>query len=210
MPKIIGGSLEEHRERMHELIFSSLAALLRERGYDTVTLADVAAAAGIGRTAMYNYYPDKETLLIAYTAHETGIYVDELRAELANEPNPVGQLRIFVRMQLNHLATQHIAPSSLSTILTDAGRKKMMEHIEPLWTLLRTIITEAQEQRYLPDEEVSVLLPLVTASIAGRSTADMSGERLDKAIEATTMYVLRGLGAQLSADGQPRKLSLRK
>lgn len=210
MPKIIGGSLEEHRERMHERIFSSLASLLRERGYDTVTLADVAAAAGIGRTAMYNYYPDKETLLIAYTAHETGLYVDELRAELKNEPNPIGQLRIFVRMQLNHLATQHVAPSSLANILTDAGRKKMAEHIEPLWTILRTILTEAQEQRYLPDEQIGLLLPLVTSSIAGRSTADLSGQRLQQAIETTTTYVLRGLGAQLSADGQPRRLSARK
>jgi AcrR family transcriptional regulator len=210
MPKIIGGSLEEHREKMHERIFVALAQLLRDRGYDAVTLADVAAAAGLGRTAMYNYYADKESLLIGYTAHETGLYVSQLKSELAGEPNPVGQLRIFVRMQLNHLATQHMAPGSISSVLTEDGRKKMQEHIEPLWRTLREIIAEAVEQRYLPDEDVDLLLPLVTASIGGRSTADLSGERLRHAIETTTTYVLRGLGAKLTPEGEPRKLSLRK
>lgn len=206
MPKIFGESLEEHRERVHERLFAAFHRLLGERGYDAVTLADVAAAAGVGRTAMYNYYGDKESLLIAYTAHETGRYLEQLEAALAGVENPVERLQIFVRAQLKHLATQHLAPGSLTDVLTEPGRKKMQEHIAPLWDLLRGIMADAIERRYLPEEDVDLLLPLVTASIAGRSTTDLSGPRLDHAIEATTGYVLRGLGVRLTAEGKPRRL----
>ncbi|HEY7859728.1 MAG TPA: TetR family transcriptional regulator [Candidatus Nanopelagicales bacterium] len=206
MPKIIGGSLEEHRERMQERIFAALAALLEERGYGSITLADIAAAAGVARTAMYNYYADKETLLIAYTAHETGLYVSRLQEELATVPNPIDQLRVFVRMQLLQLVTQHVAPSSLSAALTGEGHTKMLEHVAPLRAILRAIMTDAIEQRYLPDEDLDLLLPLVTASIAGRSVADLDGELLENAIDTTSTFVLRGLGARLDSAGRPRHL----
>lgn len=205
MPKIIGQTLEEHRERVHERILSAFHRLLGERGYDAVTLADVAGAAGVGRTAMYNYHHDKESLLIAYTADETGKYLAQLEAALEGVTNPVERLQVFVRMQLKHLATQHLAPGSLTNVLTEPGRRKMLEHIAPLWDLLRGILTDAVEQRYLPQEDVELLLPLVTASISGRSTSDLSGPRLDHAIETTTGYVLRGLGVRLTPEGKPRR-----
>ncbi|MDI2132440.1 TetR/AcrR family transcriptional regulator [Yinghuangia seranimata] len=182
-----------------------MARLLDERGYDAVTLAEIAAAAGLARTAMYNYYPDKETLLIAYTAHETALYLDKLRAALETVSTPVDQLRVYVRMQLEHLATGHIAAASVAGVLTDEGHKKMAEHVAPLWGTLRQIIADAVAERYLPDEDVELLLPLVTATIAGRSTADLSADRLEHAIDATVTYVLRGLGARLTADGRPRR-----
>lgn len=206
MPKIIGGSLEEHREQMQQRIFAALAQLLAERGYDAVTLADIAAAAGVARTAMYNYYPDKETLLLAYAADETQRYVAGLRAELAAVPNPIDQVRVFVRLQLQQLATQHVAPSSLSTVLTVEGHAKMLEHVAPLWAILRTILADAVAQRYLPEEDIDLLLPLVASSIAGRSVTELIGEQLEAAIDATSTYVLRGLGARLDNAGRPRRI----
>ena len=64
-----------------------------ERGYDAVTLADVAEAAGLARTAMYNYVPDKETLLIEFAARETDRYVGGLREALREVDNPVTKSR---------------------------------------------------------------------------------------------------------------------
>ena len=62
MPKIIGGSLEEHRERTREKIFQALDELLKEQTFEQITFSSIAGAAGVGRTAMYNHFPDRETL----------------------------------------------------------------------------------------------------------------------------------------------------
>ena len=63
MPKIIGGSLAEHRQQTRLRLFAALSALMADRGFDAITLAEIAQRAGIGRTAVYNHFPDKESLL---------------------------------------------------------------------------------------------------------------------------------------------------
>ena len=78
MPRVIGGTLAAHREHTTSKIFAALRALLYERGYDSLTLADIAEAAGMSRTAMYHYVPDKESLLVAYAVHETDAYLARL------------------------------------------------------------------------------------------------------------------------------------
>ena len=206
VPKIIGSSLEEHREQMHDRLFAALAQLIEERGYDALTLADVAARAGVSRTAMYNYFKDKETLLLAHTHHETQRYVQRLVRDLAAQPNPVEQLRVFVRMQLTELATQHMSSGALSDVLSDAGRRQMYEHVAPLWGQLRDIVERAMRERYLPREDLDVVLPVLAGTISQRSMADVGEDRLEQAIEVTTTFVLRGLGARLDKDGRPRRL----
>lgn len=206
MPKITGSSLEDHRQRTQERIFAALEQLLHLHGYDSITLADIAARAKIGRTVMYNYYPDKQSLLLDFAGRETDDYRSRLEVALAGTDNPVEQLQLFIRMQLRQLTTQHIAPGSLRTVLTDAGHERMLEHVAPLAGILRDILMRAQGEQYLPDDDIDVLLPLVSASISGRNTVDLQGRSLDLAIEATTTFVLRGLGAQLDELGQPRRL----
>ena len=88
MPKIIGGSLEEHRERTREKIFTALAELLETQEFESVTFSRIAAAAGVGRTAMYNHFTDRETLLVEYAIHETTDYIAQLRAGVSQSATP--------------------------------------------------------------------------------------------------------------------------
>ena len=150
MPKITGGSLEEHRQRTQERIFTALERLLGDHGYDSITLADIAAEASIGRTVMYNYYPDKESLLLEFAGRETEEYQSRLEAALLRSENPVEQLQVFIRMQLRQLTTQHIAPGSLRAVLTEAGHRRMIEHVEPLARILRDVLQRAQDERPAP------------------------------------------------------------
>jgi AcrR family transcriptional regulator len=70
VPKIIGKSLSEHREQVRARVFDVLRHQLYERGFDAITLASVAAEAKLGRTAIYNHFPDKESLLVAFVEDE--------------------------------------------------------------------------------------------------------------------------------------------
>ncbi len=195
VPRITGSSIEEHRRQTAERILLAFDRLLAERGYDALTLADIAAEAGIGRTVMYNYFPDKESLLLEYTARETDTYRQRLDAALARCDDPLDKLRVFIRMQLRELTMQHVPAGSLVAVLSEAGRRRMVEHVEPLSRTLRDILEQAQAQGVLPQEDLQLMLPLVTAAISGRGTVALRGRELDRAIEATTTFVLRGLGA---------------
>lgn len=99
MPKIMGNSLAEHRERTRTALFGALAELMGQRSFDKITLSDVAAHAGVGRTAVYNHFADKEDLLLAFMEDEVERYAAELTRALEGTEDPIDRLRVYVRQQ---------------------------------------------------------------------------------------------------------------
>jgi AcrR family transcriptional regulator len=196
VPKITGRSLGEHRERTRERIFTALSALMYRRGFDAISLADIAAAAEVGRTAMYNYFADKESLLLAYAEHVTERYLAELVGALAQVRDPVDGLATYVRSQLRHLAGDHLPPGTpLRSLLSEPGYRQVVEHVEALELVLRGILVSGMREGLLPEDDVETLVGLVTASISGRTVTGLSGDDLEQAVEATVRFVLRGVGA---------------
>lgn len=55
---------EKRRRRREEILHSALRAF-RDKGYHATTLADIADRLGVRKTALYHYFPDKESILYA-------------------------------------------------------------------------------------------------------------------------------------------------
>ena len=196
MPKIIGGSLSEHREQVRTRVFDALRRQLYERGFDAVTLSGVAAEAQVGRSAMYNHFPDKQHLLVAFVEEEAANYVQRLRTAVAAEPDPVAKLATFVRLQLRVLAEYHLPPGgSLVETLDPAAYRRVAAHADPITEQLREILDECAREKLLTEEEPDVLLGLITAALGSRQVVDVPAERLETTIETAVRFVLRAIGA---------------
>ena len=61
---------EKRRRRRAEILHAALQAF-RENGYHTTTLDDIAERLGVGKTALYHYFPDKESIL--YECHRESL-----------------------------------------------------------------------------------------------------------------------------------------
>jgi AcrR family transcriptional regulator len=57
------GLRERKKRETRETIASTAMGLFGERGYDAVTVADVAEAAGVSEKTVFNYFPAKEDLV---------------------------------------------------------------------------------------------------------------------------------------------------
>jgi AcrR family transcriptional regulator len=66
VPKLWTETIEEHRRTVHGATLDATAALVREHGLASVTMSQIAAAAGIGRATLYKYFPDVEAILTAW------------------------------------------------------------------------------------------------------------------------------------------------
>ncbi|MCG2802967.1 MAG: TetR/AcrR family transcriptional regulator [Cellulomonas sp.] len=195
MPKIIGASLREHREQTRLRLFAALSELIGERGFDAVTLSEVAARAGVGRTAVYNHFPDKEAMLVGLIMHETTGWAAALNQALTGIDDPVEQLRTYVREQLALKAEYHFAPGpDLRRVLSVPTQARVREHVILVEQILRGILGRGIATGAFPEQELDVTLPLVTACLSGRGVP-ADGPARERAIEQTEAFVLRAVGA---------------
>lgn len=198
MPKILGESLEAHRREVRTRVFEVLRAQLYERGFDAITLAGVAAAAGVGRTALYNHFPDKESLLVAFVEDEAAEYVTRLTEAVEAQADPVDQLATFVRLQLRVLAEYHMPPgTALASALAPAAYRRISAHADPITDRLRAILAGGVDLGRWPAEDPDVLIPMITAALGNRTLVDGPPEQLEDVVEAAVRFVLRAIGASI-------------
>ncbi|MDD9206313.1 TetR/AcrR family transcriptional regulator [Georgenia sp. 10Sc9-8] len=206
MPKIVGSSLAEHRLRTRAALFSALARLMAERGFDAITLADIAAEAGVGRTAVYNHVPDKETLLLSFIEHETGQYAAAVRDALADVADPVEKLRVYVRRQADLKPVYHFAPGpDLRQLVSPEALHRLREHVVLVERLLRDILREGIATGALPEQDLDLVVQLVHGCLAARP-APAEGPERDRHLAVTEQFVLRAVGAAVETSGPAPQL----
>ncbi|MFC0673983.1 TetR/AcrR family transcriptional regulator [Brachybacterium hainanense] len=194
MPKIIGGSLEEHRERTRGKIFSALEELLEQDAFERITFSRIAAVAQVGRTAMYNHFPDKEALLVEYAMHQTAGFVDSLREELSRASTPPEAIRIYVRHQLRLHITFHMPGRGKGASLDPDTARRLREHVVVIENVLRGILRDGMARGdFRPDLDIDQ-----TVRILNSLLVNQAGSRSieDEALEA---FILSGLGAGFGA-----------
>lgn len=207
MPRVTGGSVRTHRETVTARIFEAVERLLYERGYDAISLADVAEAAGMSRTSMYNYFPDKASLVIAYATHETEQFVAGLDAELRRLSNPVEQIRAYIRQQLDYFSSHHLPPGpALRLLMPEGASHDVLAHVRDLESRLEGIVLGGVERRYFEADDTASTVELISACISRGNDLDLD---LEGRIAATETFVLRALGARIGDDGTIRKIPRR-
>ncbi|MCA5892005.1 TetR/AcrR family transcriptional regulator [Isoptericola sp. NEAU-Y5] len=196
MPKIIGNSLHEHRQMTRHKLFAALSTLMAERGFDSITLADIATAAGVGRTAVYNHFPDKEALLLGFITHETEQYAQTLERALADVSDPVEQLRTYIRQQAQLARVFHLAPGpDLRSVLSRSTQSRLREHAEIVESILKRILRAGIGLGEFPEQDIEPTVQLVNACLSGRLIPDDPVAR-ERAIRAAEAFVLRAVGAR--------------
>ncbi len=80
MPKLWNETIEAHRRTVRETTLDVTAALVAEHGPVSVTMSQIAGAAGIGRATLYKYFPDVESVLAGWYERETAAQLARLSA----------------------------------------------------------------------------------------------------------------------------------
>jgi AcrR family transcriptional regulator len=191
VPKVFGGSLAAHRDEVRARVFAALRELLYERGFDAVTLAGVAAAAGVGRTSIYNHFPDRQALLVAFVEHEADRYVADLERALAGAATPTERLAVFARLQLHRLAEFHLPPGQgLAGALDPEAYRRIAAHADPIGDRLARIVREGIEAGEMAAEDPAVLVAMIGAALSARQIVDVPPEELTGSVEAAVRIVL--------------------
>lgn len=203
MPKVIGGSVAGHREQVRERVFTALRAQLYDGGFDTVTLAGVAAAAGVGRSAMYNHFPDRQALLVAFVEAEAAHYVEDLDRALAGAGTPAARLAVFARTQLRRLAGFHLPPGqALAGVLDRHAYRRIAAHADPIGERLVAILRAGAADGSMSDDDPALLAAMVSAALSVPRILERPDGAADDPVETAVRTVLRMVGASTVAHNE--------
>jgi len=192
LPRIWTDSIEAHRQAVRDATLDATASLVAEHGLRSVTMAQVAQAAGIGRATLYKYFPDLDAILVAWHERQIASHL----AEFAQVRDGAGTshkrleaaLQRYAEVQRNHHGSELAA-------LLHSG-----EHVtraqQHLHGLLAALLVDAAADGTVrddvpPDELASYCLSALTAAAGVSSKAAR-----DRLVQVT----LAGLGPRV--DGQ--------
>ena len=195
MPKIIGESLASHRELTRTRLFDALGSLMAEQPFESITMSQIAERAGVGRTAVYNHFADKEVLLLAYMRQVTEEFTSVLSDRLSTEPDPLMRLRLYIRSHVQMTSRYHVkAGMGLRRQMSDRGASHLHDHVGMVGEVLISILDDAMGRGLIVQQNTLGAVHLIHATLAGqRLPAD--GPHRESALCLVETFILRGLGA---------------
>ena len=155
------------KEQMHlareDAILHATCQLLGAKGFDAMTMDDVAQAVGIAKASLYKHFSSKEDLCCAAMVQVLGrvrAFIDSLDVALS----PIDKLRAVVRWSLQSLLAQEMPllpsrNSSLRAVLM--ANKEYLDGLVMVSDQIGESITQAQAQAAI-DPKLSPLLVLYT------------------------------------------------
>ncbi|MDG9702930.1 TetR/AcrR family transcriptional regulator [Streptomyces sp. DH37] len=96
----VGGLRERKKRQMYQRLSDTAIGLFLEKGYEQVTVADVAAAVDISKPTLFRYFPTKEDLVLHRLADHEG----EAGRVVAHRPAGCSPLEALRRHFLDGLA----------------------------------------------------------------------------------------------------------
>lgn len=195
MPKIIGESLASHRELTRARLFEALGTLMGEQSFESITMSQIAERAGVGRTAVYNHFADKEVLLLAYMREVTTEFARVLTRCLEAEPDPLMRLRIYIRSHLQMIGRYHVkAGMGLRRHMSGRGASHLHDHAGLVGEVLIGILDEAMDRGLIAEQNTLGAVHLIHATLQGQRLPK-DPVHCESALVLVETFILRGLGA---------------
>jgi len=197
MPKGIPLTEEEIDRRRHE-IFAASVNLFIEKGFRETSMREIAAAADMGKSSLYDYFKTKDEILLWGVEDE--LYdLSTLTQETVRQPIPaVDRLRLVMQAHLDYLLARKDFYLKLSfevQRLAIESQKRVQAKRHAYQDLIRQLIEEGiQEGAFRPVNSLMVTRLLITALTPTVFTSRPTGTPQEMLKEAFDV-IMKGIQA---------------
>ncbi len=200
MPRIRASTIEEHKSLTRREILDAAAALFFAQGYEETSLSDIAAYVGIGRTTFYDYFGDKEEVLVELVEESVPKLIDKFLGDLPSELSARDRLAEMTIRSLMFVADE----TNLGTLVMrevpklgpEAQRRVGIAHSR-IGDEIRIICSEAVAGGEFVGDDVDYLADFVTNVVlwAARSLikAEDPKQEVHEVAEATLRLLFDGI-----------------
>ncbi len=160
MPRLWADTMDSHRRQVNDAILDATAELMTEQGPLSVSMSAIAERAGIGRATLYKYFPDVESILVAWHARNFAVQLNRLKALSQDEDVTLEEVVEFVCGQRHH-RPRHKGGEVLGTLAhTLAGAEGIPKGAveREIIAVLTDLLTRLVHRREVRDDEDPELL----------------------------------------------------
>jgi len=191
MPKIETETLSQHRDWRRSQLIDAAAAIALESGGGAVTVAAVAARAGLSRTSVYEYFASSADLAADLVIEELNSFAQELKEVSAAGQTPTEAIDLWIEGSLQYIADgRHLLAKALNAIDLPRNRGAAigMAH-KALLAPLRSKLEE------LGISDINFALTLIQSTTDGASRRIESGDDAELVMKTTREFCIAGLTA---------------
>jgi AcrR family transcriptional regulator len=165
MPKGIPLTEEELNRRRHE-IFARTAQLFIDKGFRETNMREIAEAAGMGKSSIYDYFKTKDEILL-WALEDEILDLTAAARQIADQPLPaIERLQQVMQLHLNFLVSKKDFYLKLSfevQRLTIESQKRIQTRRHAYQDMIQKLIDEGiQEGTFRPVDSLLVARTLIT------------------------------------------------
>jgi len=200
---------DQNRDDQRERILDAARSLFASRGFDAVTMAEVAEIAGVARATVFNHFGSKVALVEAITENVFAFWASMLESAIADERTPTARLvrSLFEQMGLGIEQFQGFHRGVFREImkiqvgLEEGGAAARTS--ERARDLVEKLIARGQERgeisrEFTPAELASALDSLSVGTINRWLYEDASGSLRDRMQRAAEIFLRSAAAPPLS------------
>jgi AcrR family transcriptional regulator len=191
MPKIQAPTVALHRELRRQQLIDAAMGLAMANGAESVTVAAVAAKAGLARSSIYEYFASSADLVADLVLEELEYYTHRLTEAVSGTTDPYLRIELWITESLRYVADgRHMLVKSLNTINTPDERKE--EIILGHRRMMAPLMASLTEIGISDSRSAGALLASVTDAASMRIE---SGNEAGLEIQSAVTFALAGLRA---------------
>ena len=144
MPKGVPLTEEEQQRRRKE-IFDASVHLFLDKGFNETSLREIAEAAGMGKSTLYDYFSSKDEILVSYFENEIQKITDRAQEIVGQDLSISEKLRQIMQIHLEYLvANKHfyLKLTVASQALSLGSQEKIQAKRHQYQDMLRALVEE--------------------------------------------------------------------
>jgi AcrR family transcriptional regulator len=149
MPKVWNDTIEAHRRAVREATMDTAASLVDEHGPLSVTMSQIAEETGIGRATLYKYFPDVESILMAWHERQVASHLEYL-IEVRDRAGDSAAQRLGTVLEAYALIAHGHRDTELAALVHRGEHVNRAQH--QLNDLIRDLIAEGAKVGDLRDD----------------------------------------------------------
>lgn len=191
MPRIETKTVASHRDWRRSQLIDAASAIALESGGEAITVAAVAARAGLSRTSVYEYFASSADLAADLIIDELNSFAKQLIEISSEGATPLEVIELWIDGSLQYIADgRHLLAKALNAI--DLPHQRSAEIGASHRALLAPL---TKELTALGIEDIHFVLSLIQSTTDSASKRIENGEDAERLIESTKKFCISGIAA---------------